>query len=280
MIERQLSIDEEKLAVLEKLIDTKELRKRVEHFLRGADGDVHAPFIEAEMNKAKSEIVRSYASILNIAWRFKKDGLLFIRLDDGFPKYDDLRCVETFDSRSASTFDAVNRNAIGATSQRSSGVSYVASLCNAIALTPSDLDYVLKLLFEKIVERIETRKSNTIQLPNNLEIAFSSGSFIVRERGIYVILGMHISRYAYQLSDTCMDLHGSCCGTIDLLQPSLALKLYYFLGERLNDWNKSTKATRSFDEAVRKLCFEARREYEKKWLKIDLEEYEKTMNEK
>lgn len=88
---------------------------------------------------------------------------------------------------------------------------------------------------------------------------------------VYDILGKKIDKYEHSIFDYAQDLHMSLTGSADPLHPKEALKIYYFLLNRLNDWQCGIDRFSGFDNAVKELIKAVLSEYELDDLHRDLD---------
>ena len=94
---------------------------------------------------------------------------------------------------------------------------------------------------------------------------------VANDKGVYEIMGTKVYRYEYRLMPLCEDLHASVSGSGDPLLPSQALRLFFFLRARLNDWTESPGFTKRYDDAVKALCSAACEEYMERDMQRDFE---------
>lgn len=91
------------------------------------------------------------------------------------------------------------------------------------------------------------------------------------DKGVYEILGAKVGRYDYKLAHVCEWIHSSVSGSGDGMQPEPALKLYFFLRSRLENWSESPPFTKAYDDGMKAICLAACEEYQARDLQADIE---------
>lgn len=155
--------DDEALAFAEFLEG--EVSGRIDDELNEGVPQISPEFIDAEVRTVRTELIRTWVGLLDVAWRFRADETEMMDLDIAtlYPRSNDFAQgkFEKWDQRRSRT---------------------ELSLRNAVALSSDALVPLTKLFSKQVLEQLE--KNLPIELPDGLEIAHTGTHVVLRDRAI------------------------------------------------------------------------------------------------
>lgn len=118
--------------------------------------------IDAEVRTASSELIRTWVGLLNVAWRFRADGVEEMELNRPtlYPNLIDF-----------------TPNMFGRWNNRKQRA--ISSLCNAVALSSGAIGRLTVLFSERLLAQLT---QGSIELPDGLEIASAGNRIVLRDR--------------------------------------------------------------------------------------------------